>query len=266
MITVVSIPFTSSTIRLARRLFRDSVKFSIYTSLPSFSRLRSIISATTKKDRFAKTCYDLSSSANAVSVRYQELIEFVFYLVCSIRFVSTQNSEKIYSNPESKAILLLHSGLVSEQNIRRSKAKIYNCHTGWLPRDRGISSFDRALERGLPPALSLHSIDPAIDRGELLFRATIPWRRESSITELRSQLAFYREAVFHDLVLSLDHLNSHLCIDGEQLGPLASKERLDEKIVDQLLARGVYEQPCTKQSVFKTPEFNSICQRLSPDI
>ena len=262
MIHMVSAPFTTSTLRLSRRLFNDRTPVRIYTTLPNKARLLALLTKIFTYDTSNVSRRSLKSRANELTKKSPSHVAFFIFLLKNIRIVKDHNDPKIYSSDDAKAIILLHSGLVSQSNINRCKQKIFNCHTGWIPRDRGICSLDRALEKGYPPALSLHAIDGRIDRGQLFFRGTIQWHRSVSLQTMRQNLALYREAIFHDLIRSLDTLGDPLDVSDETVGNLATKERINEDLVRLFLNQGAFECPQKADYVFKKTEFDELHTRL----
>ena len=51
---------------------------------------------------------------------------------------------------------------------------ILNCHPGLLPQNRGVDAFKWSIVNKWPIGITLHAIDPEIDRGTILRRMRIP--------------------------------------------------------------------------------------------
>jgi len=51
---------------------------------------------------------------------------------------------------------------------------ILNCHPGLLPENRGVDAFKWSIINKWPIGITLHAIDPEIDRGIILYRMRVP--------------------------------------------------------------------------------------------
>jgi len=63
--------------------------------------------------------------------------------------------------------LILGAGILSAEFIRKA-GKIINCHPGVIPAVRGLDAFKWSILEMKPLGVTLHYIDPEVDKGEII--------------------------------------------------------------------------------------------------
>jgi len=82
---------------------------------------------------------------------------------------------------------------------------VLNVHLGLLPEIRGMSSPEWSLLQGVPPGITIHSMDAGIDTGPILQRCELPdWKRCESLGDLRNRLIAFGVAKLVDVVTALN--------------------------------------------------------------
>lgn len=101
-----------------------------------------------------------------ISNLYQKGIDQVY-------FVDEVNSEEVRDILLTNGVdllILTSTPIIKKIILDIEGLTIFNAHTGWLPKYRGLDANLKAMRDGQPPGVSVHKVTKKIDGGEVYLR------------------------------------------------------------------------------------------------
>jgi hypothetical protein len=111
--------------------------------------------------------------------------------------------------------------------------KILNCHPGLLPQNRGVDAFKWSIVSKWPIGVTLHVIDPEIDRGMILSRMRVPIFSNDSLAAVCARAYEFEIDLLGNFEHHLQNLSKDWAVgDGHpcshKLIPLEIDQNLEE--------------------------------------
>lgn len=137
----------------------------------------------------------LLSLAKEFKVKDRDLFSWSRNKGISLQSVSDLNSsqtEIFLKKAEPDLIIFTGGGLIRKNILAIPKLGVLNCHSGWLPRYRGMDVVEWALleSKGRHPrlGLSVHFMDQGVDTGPILLQKKIALEKKDTVVGIRARM------------------------------------------------------------------------------
>lgn len=110
----------------------------------------------------------------------------------SVSDINSPGAESFLKNANPDLIVFTGGGLIRKNILNIPKIGILNCHSGWLPRYRGMDVVEWALLESKAKhsllGLTLHFMDAGVDTGPILLQKKIRLEKNDSIANIRARM------------------------------------------------------------------------------
>jgi len=137
----------------------------------------------------------LLSQSEQIQLQEKTLGELAKNRNISILTVSDHNqpdSQLFLEKAAPDLIVFTGGGLIRENILGIPRLGVLNCHSGWLPKYRGMDVIEWAVLDSGPGkpelGISLHFMDRGVDTGPILLRQKVELKKGDSFTKIRRRL------------------------------------------------------------------------------
>ncbi|MBN2103314.1 hypothetical protein JW835_04650 [bacterium] len=107
--------------------------------------------------------------------------------LCWVDRFNSQDCETWLKSRAPDLLVIVSAPILKENIFGLAGIGCLNPHPGWLPAYRGIGANAYALKNGDKPGVTIHFIDPEIDRGKIIFREHIPVQKGDTIARINDR-------------------------------------------------------------------------------
>jgi methionyl-tRNA formyltransferase len=122
----------------------------------------------------------------------QDLAELLEIPIISVGDLNQKKSLEFLQKINPDLIVFTGGGIIRKQVLEISQMGVLNCHTGWLPRYRGMDVIEwsvlEAENKSPQVGISLHFMDQGVDTGPILLQEQVPLKFDDTFEQIRLRI------------------------------------------------------------------------------